>query len=86
MLSALLDKGLLKLGNFTAAADKRRHAYVLTPKGLGVMADLTRKFLIRKMTEYNTLKVEIDLVAADVSDEDLAEIRARLDRHYSAPG
>ena len=33
VLNALLDKGLIKLGNFSAAEDKRRYAYVLTPKG-----------------------------------------------------
>lgn len=33
VLNALLDRGLLRLGNFTAAEDKRRYAYVLTPKG-----------------------------------------------------
>lgn len=31
VLGALVDKGLVKLGNFTAAKDKRRYAYVLTP-------------------------------------------------------
>lgn len=33
-LCALIDKGLVKLGNFTAAKDKRRYAYVLTRRGL----------------------------------------------------
>ena len=31
VLNALIDKGLLKLGNFTAAEDKRRNTYVLPP-------------------------------------------------------
>jgi len=70
VLSALLDKGLLKLGNFTAAADKRRYAYVLTPKGLTVKADLTRKFLIRKMAEYDALKAEIEDVSTGLSNEE----------------
>ena len=60
MLKALLDKGLLKLGNFTAAEDKRRYAYVLTPKGLSEKAALTQRFLARKRSEYVALKAEIE--------------------------
>ncbi len=60
VLNALLDKGLLKLGNFTAAEDKRRYAYILTPQGLSEKAALTRRFLARKRAEYVALKEEID--------------------------
>ena len=60
VLNALLGKGLLKLGNFTAAKDKRRYAYVLTPKGMSEKADLTQRFLARKRAEYAALKEEID--------------------------
>jgi len=60
VLNALLDKGLLKLGNFTAAKDKRRYAYVLTPKGMSEKAVLTQRFLARKRAEYAALKEEID--------------------------
>lgn len=60
VLNALLDKGLVKLGNFTAAEDKRRYAYILTPKGLSEKAALTQRFLARKRAEYVALKEEID--------------------------
>ncbi|MBQ2263745.1 MAG: MarR family EPS-associated transcriptional regulator [Loktanella sp.] len=79
VLSALVDKGLLKLGNFTAAADKRRYAYVLTPKGIATKAVLTRRFLIRKMDEYEALKAEIELVRGDLSEAELAAIRAETE-------
>lgn len=59
VLSALVDKGLVKLGNFTAAKDKRRYAYILTPKGVARKSALTRAFLSRKMAEYEALKAEI---------------------------
>lgn len=78
VLNALLDKGLLKLGNFTAAEDKRRYAYVLTPKGIAKRADLTKRFLSRKMAEYELLKAEIDEVCADLSDADLADLKASI--------
>jgi EPS-associated MarR family transcriptional regulator len=60
VLNALIEKGLVKLGNFTAAADKRRYAYVLTPKGLSEKAAITRRFLARKIEEYEALKAEIE--------------------------
>ena len=60
VLSALLEKGLIKLGNFTAAKDKRRYAYILTPKGLAEKAAITKRFLARKIEEYDALKAEIN--------------------------
>jgi EPS-associated MarR family transcriptional regulator len=68
VLNALIDKGLVKLGNFTAADDKRRYAYILAPKGLAEKTSLTRNFLARKMAEYEALKAEIDALAAEMED------------------
>ncbi|MGY6704802.1 MarR family EPS-associated transcriptional regulator [Roseinatronobacter sp.] len=79
VLSALVEKGLLKLGNFTAAVDKRRYAYVLTPKGIAAKATLTRKFLIRKMAEYGALKAEIEEVSAELRSEELVAIQEQLE-------
>lgn len=80
VLGALVKKGMLKLSSFTAAVDKRRYAYVLTPTGIAAKAALTRKFLIRKMAEYEALKAEIDDVRGDLSEAELAAIRADLKR------
>ena len=59
VLTALLEKGMIKLGNFTAAPDKRRYAYILTPKGIAEKAAITKRFLARKMAEYEALRAEI---------------------------
>lgn len=80
VLNAFLEKGMIKLGNFTAAEDKRRYAYVLTPKGISEKARLTSKFLARKIAEYEALKLEIQEVGADLSDRELAAIRAQFRR------
>lgn len=80
VLNALVEKGSLKLGNFSAAVDKRRYAYVLTPKGIATKADLTRKFLIRKMAEYEALKAEIEDVWGGLSEPERAAIRAEVKR------
>lgn len=69
VLNALIDKGLVKLGNFTAAEDKRRYAYVLTPKGIAQMAALTRAFMVRKMAEYEALRVEIEALSSELEND-----------------
>ncbi len=69
LLSALLDKGLIKLGNFTAAQDRRRYAYILTPKGIAEKAAITKRFLERKSQEYDSLKAEIEALRDELGDD-----------------
>ena len=69
LLNSLIEKGLVKLGNFTAAEDKRRYAYILTPKGLSEKAAITRRFLARRMVEYEALKAEIEALQAESDGE-----------------
>jgi EPS-associated MarR family transcriptional regulator len=73
VINALVEKGLIKLGNFTAAEDKRRYAYILTRKGIAAKADLTRRFLGRKMAEYEALRAEIEAIRLEIGDDDFAE-------------
>ena len=56
VLIALIDKGMLKSANFTAAEDKRRYAYIFSMKGIAPKATLTRALSVRKMEEYEALK------------------------------
>jgi EPS-associated MarR family transcriptional regulator len=65
-LNALIEKGMVKLGNFSAAQDKRRYAYILTPMGLSEKAALTSRFLKRKMGEYGALKEEIEALQTEM--------------------
>ena len=69
VLNALIENGLVKLGNFTAAEDKRRYSYLLTSKGISEKASLTRRFLARKLEEYKALKAEIDELAIEIDKE-----------------
>jgi EPS-associated MarR family transcriptional regulator len=59
-LKALMDKGLVKLENFSASRHKLGYVYILTPMGLAAKAALTGRFLKRKMAEYEALKAEIE--------------------------
>ena len=78
VLNALLDKGLLKIENSTTTKDKRRYAYLLTSEGMASKANLTKRFLIRKMADYDLLKAEIDEVCEDLSDTEMAELETVL--------
>ncbi|MAQ36049.1 MarR family EPS-associated transcriptional regulator [Thioclava sp. UBA3469] len=66
VLKAFVDKGLVKLGNFSASKHKHRYAYILTPKGVAEKGSLTRRFLERKVAEYEALKAEIEALEAEV--------------------
>lgn len=58
-VEALVDKGFIKLKNFTKSQNKAGYLYELTPRGIREKAILTIKFLDRKRDEYNDLKREI---------------------------
>lgn len=64
MLRALVGTGLVKFRNFTAEEDKRRYAHVRTCKGSAEKAAITRKFLPRKMEEYEARKAETDALTS----------------------
>ena len=55
-IKALIDKGLVKMGNFSHNQKKLEYAYLLTPSGIKNKAMLTAYFLERKATEYARLK------------------------------
>ncbi len=59
-LKALVDKGWIKMGNFSKNPDKLSYAYLLTPTGVAEKAALTRRFLQRKMAEYEKLREELE--------------------------
>jgi EPS-associated MarR family transcriptional regulator len=66
-LRALIDKGLIKLGNFAGSKHRLRYAYLLTPAGIAQKAGMTGLFLKRKMAEYEALHAEIASLQADLS-------------------
>jgi EPS-associated MarR family transcriptional regulator len=60
VLTALVEKGLVKLENFKKNPRKNRYAYLLTPKGIREKSILTHNFIERKRQEYRDLKNEIE--------------------------
>jgi EPS-associated MarR family transcriptional regulator len=64
-LNALMDKGLIKLGNFASSKHKLGYFYLLTPKGIAQKTAMTSRFLERKMAEYEALREEIEALKRD---------------------
>jgi EPS-associated MarR family transcriptional regulator len=60
LLKALLEKGLIKAGNFRRNDNKLSYLYLLTPEGAAAKLHLTRSYLARKEAEYLALKSEIE--------------------------
>jgi EPS-associated MarR family transcriptional regulator len=58
-MKKLIEKGAIKLTNFSRSSNKVGYIYILTPKGIEEKAILTVKFLKIKIEEYNLLKDEI---------------------------
>ena len=66
-LKALIEKGWVKIHNFSNNKNKLGYAYLLTPTGIVQKASLTSSFLQRKMQEYEALKQEIKQIKQEVN-------------------
>ena len=79
-LKALIEKGLVKVNNFRNSANKRAYLYLLTPRGIEERAVVTARFLSRKLSEYETLKRELEELqreAAEAAHSSLEGIREK---------
>ena len=74
-VTALIEKGFVKLKNFTHSNTKASYIYELTPRGIRTKAALTVQFLERKRMEYLDLKAEITKLENElgVGDNDLTD-------------
>ena len=59
VLTALVEKGFVKLESFRNNPRKGQYAYLLTPKGIREKSLLTHRFIARKREEFKGLKAEI---------------------------
>ncbi len=65
-LKALIEKGWVKMQNFSQSKNKFGYVYILTPRGMAEKAALTGNFLKRKLVEYEALKAEIESLHTDL--------------------
>ena len=68
LINALLEKGLVKVENFSRSGNKLGYLYLLTPRGVVEKAHLTKKFLARKETEYLALREQISVLRDEIDD------------------
>ena len=66
-LNALIEKGFVKVANFQKSKNKFGYVYLLTPRGIAEKASLTRRFLQKKMNEYEELRDEIEALKTEAS-------------------
>jgi EPS-associated MarR family transcriptional regulator len=64
---ALVEKGLVKMQNFSRSKSKLRYSYLLTPAGVAAKSKLTAEFLSRKVAEYESLQTEIEALKAEMN-------------------
>ncbi len=65
-LKALLEKGWIKAGNFKSNPNKMGYAYILTPSGLEEKANVTVRFLKRKLEEHQAVQKEIEQLRSEI--------------------
>ena len=63
---AVIEKGWVKARNFKNSNKKSAYLYQLTPRGISAKARITRRFLDRKLEEYERLQEEIQQLRAEV--------------------
>jgi EPS-associated MarR family transcriptional regulator len=76
-LNALIDKGLVKMQNFSSSKNKFKYVYLLTPMGISEKVALTTRFLSRKMEEYEALRAEIEFLSEETVPEKVSSFPGR---------
>ncbi len=64
---ALMEKGWIKMHNFSQSKHKLGYIYLLTPEGILEKSKLTAEFLRRKIAEYEALQAEIDTLKSEMA-------------------
>ena len=74
-VTALIEKGFVKLKNFSMSKTKSNYIYQLTPSGIRAKTALMVQFLEKKKDDFRDLKLEIDRLENELSldHEDLAD-------------
>lgn len=82
---ALVEKGLVKLGNFSKNQSKCQYIYLLTPAGLEEKTRITLAFLKRKEAEFEAIQREIEALKGELESCD-AECQPATQSNNPSPG
>ncbi len=66
-IKSLVEKGYIKVHNFSESKNKRKYMYVLTPAGMYEKAKLTAVFFKWKMEEYERIKRDIEELEQEIN-------------------
>ena len=73
-MKALVERGFVKVKNFSRSDTKTAYLYILTPSGIAEKASVAAALLGRKLKEYEVLVSEIDALQSEVAQRDSAEL------------
>lgn len=73
-VTALVEKGFVKLGNFKQSVTKTNFIYELTPRGIRAKAALTVQFLERKRKEYYELRADLERLENELGIDDSEDV------------
>ena len=68
VLSALVQKGIVKMENFKQSKSKKGYLYLLTPNGLKRKKAITLNFIRRKTGEYEKLAREVERARQEIGE------------------
>ena len=74
ILKSLLDRGLVKMGNFRKSPHKIGYAYLLTPKGIQAKSRLAVRFITSKLEEYDSLRNRLAEKLASIESRDFRQM------------
>ena len=77
-VSELAAKGWIKITRLKSARKKIPYIYMLTPKGVEEKGKLTIRFLKRKVSEYEEIKVQISEIYQEVKHEAVDNLDGEL--------
>ncbi|MCX5764678.1 MAG: MarR family EPS-associated transcriptional regulator [Gemmatimonadetes bacterium] len=67
-LRELISRGLVKAKNYRTSQNKAAYLYILTPSGIAAKGDMARRFLVRKMHEYDALTAELEVLRREAGE------------------
>jgi EPS-associated MarR family transcriptional regulator len=73
-MKALVERGFVKVKNFSRSDTKVAYLYILTPSGIAEKASVAAALLGRKLKEYEVLMSEIDALQSEVAQSESAEL------------
>jgi len=78
ILTALVERGFVKLENFKKNPRKGSYAHLLTPKGIREKSLLTHHFIKRKRQEFADLRAEIEALENEAGLTVVSEVVSEL--------